>query len=79
MGVDRQYMKNIKEVKTKIEELQKNAELHYPMACRISDPDLLIRQTILVFKLDSLYWVLGENMPDYECQQYKSSVQTRVT
>jgi hypothetical protein len=48
MGVDRQYMKNFKEVKTKIEVLERNA-------------------------------VLGENMPNYECQQYKSAVQSRVT
>jgi hypothetical protein len=79
MGVDRQHMKNIQEVKMKIEELQRNAELHNPMACPILGPDLLIRQTSLVSKLEILYWVLGEKIPDYECQKDKPSLQNKVT
>jgi hypothetical protein len=51
MSVDRQHMKNIKEVKMNIKELERDAELHCPKACCMSDPELLIRQTSLVAKL----------------------------
>jgi hypothetical protein len=72
-------MKTLKEVKAEIEELESKGELHYPMADSISGRDLLIEQTRLVSKLEAFYWILDEHMPDYECQNHKSSLQQAVT
>ncbi|MGB2740721.1 MAG: hypothetical protein WBC60_09240 [Cognaticolwellia sp.] len=73
MDIDRQHMKNFKEVKTEIEEIERDKRLHRPKACDFSEQTIVIEQAILVSQLEALYWVLGENMPDYECQKVKSS------
>ncbi len=79
MGVDKQCMKNFKEVKTEIEKIESDERLHCPEADRLTKPDLEIAQAILVSQLEVLYWILDESMPDYECQKYKSSIQSSVT
>jgi hypothetical protein len=72
-------MKNLNEVKAEIEKIERDERLNCPKAEKISSPGLVGAQAILVYQLEVLYWVLGENMPDYECQKYNSSLQQSVT
>jgi hypothetical protein len=72
-------MKNLNEVKTEIEKIERDERLNCPKAEKISRSGLVEAQAILVSQLEVLYWVLGENMPDYECQKYNSSIQQSVT
>lgn len=79
MDIGREHMKNFNEVKAEIKKIERDERLNGPKTEKISSPDLVGAEAILVSQLEVLYWVLGENMPVYECQKYNSSIQQSVT
>ncbi len=54
------------EIRAKIKELESDPRLYYPPADVAINCFLAIVQTELNTKLSALYWVLGEEMPNYQ-------------